>query len=254
MRESGIGNVPVNQQPVRNGLRKFLERFFYVGMSLLVAAVVTFGFGQTIGANLLHPDTPRPLILHIHAVVFSGWVVLFIAQSALVRVSRVIWHRRLGMFGALIGGVLPLLGVATALVMHHWHDTLDRSSHASLSLPFNDMLTFSIAFGLAIYWRRRPEFHRRLMLIATCCLTGAAFARFPDGTMPDNAFYGGVDLLVLLGVWRDLVVTRRIHAVYLYGLPCMIASQWVTMYLLLAAPPLWVAMTHRIMEWTAWLV
>lgn len=273
MRESGFGEVSGNQQPVCDrkntammplyplrksdgvigGLRKLLDRYFYLGMSLLVATVVIFGFGQTIGANLLHPDTPRPLILHIHAVVFSSWVALFIAQSALIRSSRVALHRRLGIFGALLGGVLPVLGVTTALAMHHWHDPLDNASHATLSLPFNDMLTFSVAFGLAVHWRQRPEFHRRLMLIATCCLTSAAFARFPESIVPENFFYVCVDLLLVLGVLRDLVVTRRIHAVYRYGLPCMIVGQAVAQYLMFAAPPAWLVMTHRIMQWSAWL-
>ena len=88
------------------------------------------------------------------------------------------------------------------------------------------------------------------MLIATCCLTGAAFARFPESMMPDNAFYASVDVLILLGVMRDLIVNRRVHAVYCYGLPCMIATQATAQYLLLAAPPLWLAITHRIMQWT----
>lgn len=244
MRESG---------GVAGNLRKFLDRFFYLGMSLLIAAVVIFGFGHTIGANLLHPDTPRPLILHIHAAVFSGWVLLFITQSALVRASKVALHRRLGIFGATLGGILPVLGVTTALVMHHWHDQGGGANHASLSLPFNDMLTFSIAFGLAIRWRRRPEFHRRLMLIATCCLTSAAFARFPESMVPENAFYACVDLLLLLGVLRDLAIDRRVHTAYRYGLPCMIASQAIAQYLVLVAPPAWLAVTHRIMQWTAWL-
>ncbi|OOG46067.1 hypothetical protein B0E50_17225 [Rhodanobacter sp. C01] len=231
--------------------RKFLGRFFYLGMSLLVAVVVIFGFSHTIGTNLLHPDRPRPLILHFHAIVFSGWVALFITQSALVRTSRVTLHRSLGMFGAMLGGLLPFLGITTAVVMQHWHGSQDGAGNAGLSLPFNDMVTFSIAFGLALYWRRRLEFHRRLMLIATCCLTGAAFARFPENVVPENAFYACVDLLVLLGVVRDLLVARHVHVVYRYGLPCMIASQATAQYLMLAAPSPWLAITHRIMQWTA---
>ncbi len=232
-------------------LRKFLDRYFYLGMPLLVAAVVIFGFSHTIGDNLLHPDRPRPLILHIHAVVFSSWVVLFITQSALVRASRVTLHRRLGLFGALLGGILPVLGIATALVMQHWHGPQNDAGNAALSLPFNDMITFSVAFGLAMRWRRRPEFHRRLILMATCCLLGAAFARFPESMVPEGGFYACVDLLILLGILRDLVVTRRIHAVYRYGLPCMIAGQAMAQYLMLAAPAPWLAITHRIMQWTA---
>lgn len=235
--------------PAVRPLRPWLDRYFYLGMSLLVAAAVVSGFSHTIGANLLHPDTPPPWILHIHAVVFSGWVVLFIVQSALVRVSKPALHRRLGMFGVVMGSVLPLLGLATALVMRRLHDQQGSANDAGLSLPFNDMLTFSIAFGLAICWRRRPEFHRRLMVLATCCLTGAAFARIP--VVPEHAFYICVDLLVLLGIVRDVIVNGRVHAVYRYGLPCMMVGQALAQYLMGAKPWWWLAATHQIMQWVA---
>ena len=229
----------------------FLDRYFYLGMSLLVATVVIFGFSHTIDGNLLHPDIPRPRILSIHAIVFSSWVVLFIVQSTLVRVSKLALHRRLGVFGAALGTVLPILGLTTALVMHHWHAQHGDANEAGLSLPFNDMVTFSITFGLAIRWRRRPDFHRRLVLLATCCLTGAAFARFPESMVPAYMFYVGVDLLILLGVLRDLLVNRSVHAVYRYGLPCMMTSQATAVYLLIVAPPLWLTITHTIVRWTA---
>jgi hypothetical protein len=250
--DAGVWAAPWQGSKVSPGpFRKFMERSFYLSMSLLVAAVVIFGFSHTIGANLLAADTPRPAILYVHAMVFSGWVVLFITQSALVRSAHVTWHRRLGMFGGALGAALPVVGIATALVMQHWHAQREGGSAASLSLPFNDMLTFAIAFGLAMYWRRRPEFHRRLMLLATCCLTGAAFARFPTNMVPDSAFYACVDLLILLGVLRDLIVLKRVHAVYRYGLPLMATSQALAQYLIYARPALWMEATQRVMQWTA---
>lgn len=111
------------------------------------------------------------------------------------------------------------------------------------------MLTFSAAFGLSIFWRRRPEFHRRLMVLATCCLTGAAFARIP--MVPEHTFYICVDLLVLLGVVRDLIVNGRVHAVYRYGLPCMMVGQALAQYLMGVTPLWWLAVTHQIMQWVA---
>jgi hypothetical protein len=50
---------------------------------------------------------------------------------------------------------------------------------AFLIVPLFDIVAFAICFGLAILWRKNPERHRRLMLIATCALTGAAFGRMP---------------------------------------------------------------------------
>lgn len=65
--------------------------------------------------------------------------------------------------------------------------------------------------------------------MASCGLTAAAFVRFPAMFHPWPWYYVGVDLLVLLGVLRDLIVNRRVHAVYLCGLPILIVAQFTIM-------------------------
>src|SRR5437773_11275651 len=73
------------------------------------------------------------------------------------------------------------------------------NTKADLVVPRFDMVAFSIPFALAVYWRKKPEIHRRLILVATCALTAAAFGRFPGNLLPPVFFYAGVDLLILLG-------------------------------------------------------
>jgi hypothetical protein len=92
------------------------------------------------------------------------------------------------------------------------------------------MVAFTPAFVLAIYWRKKPEFHRRLILIATCVLTAAGWGRFPEWLLPPVISYAGVDLPILLGVFRDWMVNRKVHLVYSYALPALIAGQTVVMY------------------------
>jgi hypothetical protein len=150
-------------------------------MSLLIAVVVIYGFSHTIGHNLLHASPIPPFILTIHAIVFPGWVLFFILQSALVRTRNVPLHRTLGWFGLALGTGVLVLGYLTATGMDRFflqrhHDT---ETPTFLIIQLMDLSSFAIPFALAIYWRRRPEFHRRLMLIASCCLTDAAFGRFP---------------------------------------------------------------------------
>ena len=95
----------------RNGL---LDKYFYFTMSLLVAAIVVWGFSHSVNANLFHPALPRPFLLWMHATAFSGWVVFFILQSTLVRTHNVCVHRSLGWFGVALGTVtLPLLSLFT---------------------------------------------------------------------------------------------------------------------------------------------
>ena len=77
----------------RKPLTPFLGRYFYFSMTLLMAGLAVWGFSDTVDARLLHAKPPRPLLLWFHAAAFSAWIMLFIAQSALVRVRKVSVHR-----------------------------------------------------------------------------------------------------------------------------------------------------------------
>jgi hypothetical protein len=220
---------------------RLLDKYFYFGMSLLITAVVTYGFSHTVDQNLLHPSIPRPLLLWFHAVVFTGWLGLFIVQSALVRTRNVRIHRKVGWIGAAMGAVMPVLGVSTAVVMARFetYQLHQRGAASFMMVPFFDMACFTSTFWLAVYWRRKPEFHRRLVMIATCSLAAAGFGRFPEFILPHIAFYAGVDALILLGVVRDLIVNHRIHRVYLYVLPTFAVLQFGVMYTIVSGASLW---------------
>jgi hypothetical protein len=229
----------------RNGL---VCRYFYFVMSLLLAAIVISGFRRTVNENLFHPAIPRPFILWIHASAFTAWVIFFISQSALVRVRKVSWHRSIGWFGAGLATVMVPLGVTTAIVMARF-DTVQlhqSGADAFLSIPFYDMIALGVLIALAIYWRTKPELHRRLMFIATCGLMDAAIARF-DYLFNNNLFYPCLDLLILLGVARDLLVDRRVHKVYLYALPLLIVGQSLSVYMWRGNPSWWQAITRAIL-------
>ncbi len=229
----------------RNGI---LCRYFYFSMSLLVAAIVVAGFKRTVNANLFHPAVPRPFILWIHAAAFAGWVIFFICQSTLVRIHRVSWHRSIGWFGAGLATVMVPLGIATAIIMARF-DTVQlhqSGADAFLSVPFYDMIAFGVSIALAIYWRTKPELHRRLIFIATCGLMDAAFGRYAY-LFDNNLFYPCLDLLIVLGVARDLLVDRRVHKVYLYALPLLIVGQSLALYMWRSNPSWWQGITHAIL-------
>ena len=213
----------------RSGL---LEDYFYFAMALVIPAIVVFGFSFTIGRNLIHPAIPRPFLLYVHAAVFSGWLLFFLLQSALVRTRNVKIHRSLGWFGAGFGALIPVVGAATAIVMGRFNIRQLHQAHVEMDLmiPLWDMVAFATAFALAIYWRGKPEYHRRLVYIATAALTAAAFGRFPAYLLNPIFFYAGVDVLILFGAIRDWIVNRKIHPVYLCALPLLIAGQTLVMY------------------------
>ena len=227
-----------------------LENYFYFLMSLLISGIVVYGFSHTINQNLIHPALPRPFLLYVHATVFSGWLVFYILQSALVRARNVRVHRTIGWLGLAVGALMPVLGVATAVTMGRFDTVQLHQTDAELTLiiPLFDMAVFATSFGLAMYWRTKPEFHRRLILIACCALSAAAFGRFPSSILPPILFYAGVDLLILLGVARDLIVSRSIHRVYCYALPPILAGQAVVMYTVTHSPTLWMKFAHAVLS------
>ena len=230
----------------RNGL---VDKYFYFAMALLLPALVVWGFSHTADANLFHAAVPRPTILWFHAAAFSLWLVFFLLQSLLVRTHHVVWHRTLGWFGLALGVIMIVLGDATAVVMGRFDTRILHQAGTDVFefISFYDMFIFTIWLALGIYWRRKPELHRRVFFIATCCLIGAAFGRVPWlVTQTYNLSYACVDAVILLGVVRDLLVNRRIHKLYLVALPLLAVSQAITVRILATPPAWWVALAHKI--------
>lgn len=240
--------IPQSKTAGRGTITAMLRDYFYFFMWGLMVIVIVYGFSHTIDHNLIHPAEPRPSILYVHAAVFTAWLAFFILQSALVRTGNVRLHRAIGLFGMALGGTIPIVGVWTAIVMTHFDTVQLHQTDAELFMivPLWDMVVFATAFSLAMYLRKRPEFHRRLILIASCALTAAGFGRFPESILPSLYFYAGVDALILLGVARDLIVNHSVHRVYLYALPAIIIGQMAVMYTVVHKLPLWLKMSHAI--------
>jgi len=226
---------------------RFVEKYFYQGMSLLIACVVFYGFSNTIDRKLIHANPRPPILLWVHSFVFSTWVGFFILQSALVRIRKVNLHRTVGWVGAGLAATMVVLGFWIAPVMARF-DTIQLhrpNRDAFLIVPLLDILEFAIFVGLAILWRKSPERHRRLMLIGSCVLTGAAFGRMPWMHAPLE-FYGGIDGLILLGGTRDLWVSRRIHSVYLIALPLLVIAQVTATHIFLHKTAFWIRIAHSL--------
>jgi hypothetical protein len=228
----------------RNGL---VDRYFYFAMSLLFAAIVVWGFSHSINANLFHPSIPRPFLLWIHGAAFSAWVAFYIFQSALVRTRNVKWHRFFGWFGVGLAAVMVTLGFTIAVIMNRFDAVqLHQPDPAFLSVPFFDMIAFGTCVSLAIYWRKKPELHRRMLFIATCSLLDAPFGRI-DYIFNHSLFFVCLDAIILLGVVRDLLVNRRIHMVYRVAFPLLIVFQGFIIYLWRGSPSWWLNACHAIL-------
>jgi len=194
-------------------------RRFYLAISVMMLALVTYGFSNTIGPGLLHTQRPVRdiMLLSIHGAVFYAWMFFMVAQAALIRLRHIRLHRLLGWFGAADAVLVVIMGL--------WATFHQPAPFALGMVGVLSMAGFGIPVALAILWRKRPAYHRRLLLIGTAMLTNAAFARFPGSYLPGHFFYAGTDLLIAIGVARDLWKERSIHVVYRYAMPILLAAE-----------------------------
>jgi hypothetical protein len=231
------------------GRKDLVDRYFYFSMSLLASVLVVWGFSRTIDRHLLHPPVPAPFLLWIHSAAFTGWIAFYILQSALVRTRNVRLHRTLGWFGVGLAAAMIPLGFLTAVVMGRYNKHLPHfaGADAFLSVPLGDTIAFAVLIGLAIYWRKKAELHRRILFLANCALLEAALTRIHPYLFIHSLGYACVDAIILLGLARDLLVDRHVHKVYCIALPLLIVFQALIVYLWRGAPAWWLSITQAIL-------
>ena len=184
--------------------------------------MAAFGFWATYFGPLLAGRVDHPAFIHFHAAVYAGWLMLFLTQATLAATGRVGAHIKLGRFAAGYGVLVVAAGLLAAFGMFTLRVRAGDVETAAVQLvgPLLDMLVFAPFLAAAVYFRREPELHKRLMVVATSTLLIAAVARTPLVGQPRNL--AALHLLwlapILLAMARDFWRQRRIHAVYAIGL------------------------------------
>jgi hypothetical protein len=184
----------------------------YLGIALLSAGIVAWGFWETYYTQAF-ARVDLPSIVHVHAVVFSIWVLVLVAQAAVVVAGNVCLHRRLGTAGMLYGALVFSVGLlvsvgAPALRVRANFYSLDVGGIVVL-YNLTDMLLFGAFLALAFAYRNRPELHKRWIIAATAALLGAALGRVVPGNSPQYLLLWLSPLLALAAV--DLLTRRRVH-------------------------------------------
>jgi cation transport ATPase len=216
-------------------LRLTKERLFYCGMALLVTAAVVIGFGPSwfmrgymTSARPLSPLAP---LVIIHAIAFTAWIALFLAQAGLISARQHKLHMRLGMATVGLAIIIVVLGLLTGA----------RSAAIGsgppgvppltwFANPFLDMVVFSGLVAGGYVYRRDPQTHKRLMLCATLIMLQPSVGRMP---FPSTTIFAG-ELTTLIAfllatpllAW-DLVQRGRPHMATLIGLGALAAEQLV---------------------------
>jgi uncharacterized membrane protein YozB (DUF420 family) len=221
--------------------RRISDRRLYLLAAILTPIIVLIGFGRTyyLKGLFLSPPIPSRLV-HFHGLIMTAWVILFVTQVSLVATKRTKTHQKLGILGSILAALVFVVGIITAIYAASRGATPGPPALQFLAIPLGDMVAFAILIGLALYFRKKFDTHKRLMLLAALNLLTPAIARIPLGFIQNGgplAFFGLTDLCILAAVAFDTIKHRRLHPVFLWG--TLFVILWQPLRLLFAATDIW---------------
>lgn len=217
------------------GLRMPVQRASYAGLALLMAAIAIAGFWPSYWGPLLSGSLELHWVLHVHGLVFTGWMLLLVTQAVLVYRGRTDLHMTLGKtVGAAWGLMLITVGLAVTFGRAAPGIGTEFESVAQfiqrLPIPLGDLVAFVLLFGAGIVLTDRPQAHKRLMVLATVALLAAPTARLIQLVVgpPSPAFFVALFVLplapALLALGYDRWTRGRVHPAYWAGMVVLLAN------------------------------
>jgi hypothetical protein len=222
--------VTIEQTPPRARPRRSDSVFFPL-MAITMALVVFAGFAPTYYLKYQFNGPPLSLLKMIHGAAFTAWITLLVTQTGLIASNRRDLHRPLGVAGAGLAGLMVVLGTMLAI------DALRRgfvppgappSPAAFFAVPMGDMAAFIAMVSLGVINRKRMDYHKRYMLLATAAIIDAAVARIPLAIIQQAALpmsFLVSDLFILAVALYDLAIKRRVHPATIWSGVIIIGSQ-----------------------------
>jgi hypothetical protein len=204
------------------------DRWFFTGMAMAIVLTIFIGFAPSYYLKGVFGAPPISTFLHLHGILFTSWILLFLTQTSLVAAGRTDVHRRLGLVGASLALLMSMIGVLAAVGAARRGFTPPGGPPplVFLAIPLGDIAVFVSLVGAALYLRRRSQTHKRLMLLGTIALLTPALARMPFiGPGGPLAFFGATDLFVVACLVYDRLAHGRVHPAFLWGGLFFILSQ-----------------------------
>jgi hypothetical protein len=211
--------------------------WFYAWMAGVCALIAFGGFAPTYWLQLPPGTFVGSPLLHLHSLLFSAWTLFFLTQTALVARGKVQKHRAWGLLGISLATAMVLVGIAVAdeaLTRRLASGFGDRARAFQIASTSMIML-FAGYVCAAIVYIRKPEIHKRLMLLATIAVLPPAIARvfylinvgmsagLRPGLAPPRTVESVLapalmaDALILVGMIYDLRTRGRVHPTYIIG-------------------------------------
>lgn len=203
------------------------RRFFFV-LILIMSVLMVAGFALNLALG--RSTFAVPFIFHAHAVVFFGWMALFIAQSGLIASNNTALHRTLGSIAVMMVPIMVVLGCwLMVVVMHRTGGPFFFDQNEFLFSNPAHLLCFAGLTFAALKVRRHAGWHRRLMLVGYAILSGPGLGRLVP--LPLVIPHGWRIMVLVILIWpaigmiRDKMKHGRVHPAWYWGVGSFLAIQ-----------------------------
>ena len=235
-----MASRPVALPAVRQG------SLFYTATGLAIAVLVFAGYAQSYYLARWSDVPARApeltALIHVHALSFTGWILLGAVQPWLVQSGKVDAHRRWGVVGAGLAALVWALGNWAAIEAIHVGYKELGDPYAFYAITFFSIQAFAVIVALGVWKRGDAEVHKRLMLLSNAAILEAAVGRLPLEAVVATAplsFYLGTDLVILAGAAYDKLTRGQVHGVWLWGGGALVLSQLLRVAIMNTEP--WLA-------------
>lgn len=207
-----------------------VERRFFSATAVAGLAVTFIGFAPTYFLMRWFGTPPLPWIVHVHGLVFTGWVLLYLTQTSLIATGRRDLHKQVGAAGIVLGMVMVVVGIAVAIEgARRGAGEPGRDQLAFILNPLANVAMFAGLLIAAIRQRQRSPYHKRLMLLTMLPVLTTPLARISRMlAMPVPPPVGGMlmsDLFLAALAAYDLRTRGQLHPATAWGGGILLASE-----------------------------
>ena len=213
------------------------DRWFFTAMSAIALIAAFAGFAPTYYLKAYFETPALKPWVHVHAALFTIWILLLLVQTQLIRTGQFHWHRTLGRTALAIAILILMTGILVIV----GRPRAAPWERANIVIPLVTMMLFPLFVAAALRFRRDAATHKRLMLLATMMLLSAATARilrfFDINPLPHLHYVATYVLMLVPLAIYDLARMGKLHAATAWGGGILLARH--VLHEMVAYSPQW---------------
>ena len=217
-------------------VRAGLTRKYFLIISSLLLLFSVWGFSDNLFWDIGQPSNKDPKFV-VHGLFCLAWMIFLVVQSALIANRSVALHRKIGLAGFAVA--LAMMASTLYLFVAIWKGWANMAPFVKANRIL--FASFAICVMWAILARRKPAWHKRLMLVGTFFIMEPMLSRVfgtaeitllkdMSDSQLDAAWY-----MVVYPLWaslfaslfvHDWLTTKQFHPV------TVSASSWIVLVLI----------------------